>query len=499
MKIQALAVLDIGKTNKKITVFDTKLKLRDKVAHNFDTRIVDGVELEPLDDVREWMIEQLAKLSVQYEIQAIAISTHGAAVVTIDEDGQIACPVVSYTHEVDESLHDRFFQAAGNRDELQQRTATVEIRPLINPAKLLFFTRERWPDEWARVRTVLFLPQYFAYVLTGNVECDFTYVGCHSYLWDFGTWDWSDVTTQIGIEHALPGTPGPSWKSAGTVSPEISEQCALGPNVPVTVGIHDSNASLLPYLVSRTDSRFVLNSTGTWCVAMHPDTAVEFQAEEIGKSVFFNISAYGDPVKTSILAGGLEFESYSTVIKELHSASDFPKFDQTLYQRVISQRRYFIIPGILRGAGQFPDSRPRVVDGGREYLYEDIINGSVVPPLFQDLPAAFATLNLSIAFQSKIALERVGLKAGMDIFTEGGFRYNGDYNTLLATFFPENNVYLSDLEEATSFGAALTGLAMVEQTEPKAFADRVEIATYPVKAVSFDGLAAYESAFRSLT
>lgn len=499
MKTEAIAVFDVGKTNKKITVFDRELTLLDMHTKNFESRVVDGVELEPIDEVREWLLGELSRLSQRFAFVSIAITTHGAGVVTLDEAGEIACPVVSYTNPVEDALHDRFYKLVGNRDELQRETATVEVRPLINPAKLLFFTKERWPAEFARVRTILFFPQYFAYVLTGAATADFTYVGCHTYLWDFSRWEWSTVAATLGIESALPDTPRRSWEIAGTVTSEIADRCGIAPDTPVTVGIHDSNASLLPYLIKRDDRRFVLNSTGTWCVAMHPDTTVAFEEDEIGKSVFFNISAFGEPVKTSILLGGLEFETYSTILKDLHSDVVLPEFNRTLYQRVIDQRRHFIIPSVLPGTGQFPDSRARVMDGDREYPLEAITSGDLVPPLLQDLPAAYATLNLSIAIQSKIALERVGLEPGMEIYTEGGFRHNRDYNVLLASFFPENPVFLTGIEEATSFGAAITGLAALEGREPPVYADRFEIERFAVKPESFTGLAEYEAAFRALT
>lgn len=499
MKTEAVAVFDIGKTNKKIMVYDPDLKLLEKQTKNFESRIVDGVELEPIDEVREWLLEELTGLAERYEFVSIAITTHGAAVVTLDEDGAIACPVVSYTNPVEDALHDRFYRVAGDPVDLQRTTATVELKPLINPAKLLFFTKERWPEEFARIRHVLFLPQYFAYVLTGGITADYTYVGCHTYLWDFSRWDWSAVASTLGIESALPDTLRRSWESAGSVTAEIADRCGLPQGIPVTVGIHDSNASLLPYLLKRTDQRFVLNSTGTWCVAMHPDTKVSFEKEELGKSVFFNISAFGKPVKTTLVLGGLEFETYSTILKELHSTEDLPEFNKTLYQRVIDQRRHFIVPGVLPGAGQFPESRARIMDGDREYPLESIRRGEIVPPLLQDLPAAFATLNLSIAIQSKIGLERVGLKPGMEIYTEGGFRHNLDYNLLLASFFPDNTVYLTGIEEATSFGAAITGLAARDHRDPTAYTDLFAIETFEIKPETFEGLAEYEAAFRALT
>ncbi|MFW5694060.1 MAG: FGGY-family carbohydrate kinase [Alkalispirochaeta sp.] len=496
----AIAVFDVGKTNKKIMIFDGNLRLLDRRYRHFESEVVDGIELEPIDAVKEWLFATLKELSAEYTITSMAVTTHGASVVTLDDAGRPACPVVSYTHTPEDGFHDRFYAAVGSRDELQRKTATAEIKPLVNPGKLLFFTRETWPEQFKKVARVVFFPQYFAYLLTGKIAADYTYVGCHSYLWDFQTWNWSHVADELGIRAALPAEPTRSWTTIGTVSADASNQTGIGTDVPVTAGIHDSNASLLPYLLKKRGEDFLLNSTGTWCVAMNPGPrgegmAAEFADDEIGKTVFFNISAFGTPVKTSILMGGQEFETYTEILKHIHSTDLLPDFNKSLYQRVLDQRQHFIIPGIVPGSGQFPTSRARVIDAGREYELAEIQNGTVVPPLFQDLPAAYAALNLSLAIQSKVALERVGITPGMAIFTEGGFRHNLDYNILVGAFLGNNPVYLTGIEEATSLGAAITAIAARDGEEPAAYASLFEIETFPVRSEAFRGLAEYEAAF----
>lgn len=495
-----IAVFDVGKTNKKIMIFDGELSLLDRRYRHFESRVVDGVELEPIDEVAAWFLDTLGALAEEYTITAVGITTHGASVVTLDASGTIACPVVSYTHTPPDDLHDRFYDLVGTRDELQRRTATAELKPLINPAKLLFFTQEQWPERFARVARIVFLPQYFGYLLTGRIAADYTYVGCHTYLWDFEAWEWSSVAESLGLKSALPPTPSRSWETMGTITAEAARRTGLDTDVPVTVGIHDSNASLLPYLLRRSSEDFILNSTGTWCVAMNPGPnaagmPASFQSEEIGKTVFFNISAFGHPVKTTILMGGQEYETYTEILRDIHGTDLLPEFNRSLYQRVIDQKQHFIIPGVLPGTGQFPNSQARIIDAGREYSLEQVRSGDVVPPLFQDLPAAYATLNLSIALQSKVALQRVGIQPGMAIYTEGGFRHNLDYNILVAAFLDGNPVYLTGIEEATSFGAAITALAARDGEEPAAYAGLFEIETFPVKSEAFRGLDAYEAAF----
>jgi hypothetical protein len=106
----------------------------------------------------------------------------------------------------------------------------------------------------------------------------------------------------------------------------------------------------LPYLVKgRRD--FALNSTGTWCVAMHPASSVAFRDDELGKLVFYNLDAFNRPVKTSIFMGGLEFDAYTTLLKQINNQKELPPFNPETYNRALRESKCFILPSIVRGTG----------------------------------------------------------------------------------------------------------------------------------------------------
>ncbi len=491
---QAFVVFDVGKTNKKLLVYDEALELVTSAYESFPTQWVDGVEVEPLDEINSWFMTTLSDFAGRYPVRAVSVTTHGACFVCVDDKGEPAVPVVSYTHEPaeGEELHHAFYELVGDPEMLQRETATIELRPLVNPAKLLFFMRRQYPEGFARVTRILFYPQYFAYLLTGRVVADYTYVGCHTYLWDFAAKDWSHVARSLGIIDLLPSQIVPSWAPVGRVKPAIAQQLGLAEDTVVSAGIHDSNASILPYLLQESGD-FVLNSTGTWCVAMHPTEHVRFEQNEIGKSVFFNQSAFGTPVKTSILTGGLEFETYSALI----AGNQLETYiDAQLYERVVQERRQFILPSVLQGTGQFPSSEPRVVEDGRVYLLEDIQSGVSRPPFLDDPATAYAVLNLSLVIQTRIALERVGLRDGEKIFIEGGFRNNEAYKALLAGFFPNSDSALTTLEQATSFGAALVAKAARSEAAVETFAEDFELTPVPIEALVVPGMDEYIRVFK---
>jgi sugar (pentulose or hexulose) kinase len=492
----AIVVFDVGKTNKKLLVYDESLKLLTSSFQSFPTRMLDGVEVEPIDEIVSWFLETLGELAREYPVRAVSVTTHGAALVCLDENDEFSVPVVSYTHEPEhaEQLHNDFFELAGSRDRLQVETATIELQPLVNPAKLIFFLQRTYPEDFQRTRRILLYPQYFAYLLSGTPVADYTYVGCHSYLWDFSRKDWSHVADSLGVRGMLPDRIVAPWEPVGSVKPEIARTYGLGEDTVVSAGIHDSNASILPYLLKESND-FVLNSTGTWCVAMRPAQEVRFEASEVGKAVFYNQSAFGDPIKTSILIGGLEFDTYTELIGS-RGTDEAP--DPDLYRRIVAEKRQFILPSVLKGVGQFPTSDPRVVEDGTVYPLADIQAGRKRPPMFDDPAVALAVLNISLAIQSRIALQRVGLQDGETIYIEGGFRNNQAYTSLLAAFFPGSRTALTTLEQATSFGGAMVAHAALTGTPPPLMTDMYEITPKPIEPMPIEGMDAYEAAFVEL-
>jgi hypothetical protein len=193
--------------------------------------------------------------------------------------------------------------------------------------------------------------------------------------------------------------------------------------------------------------------------------------------------------------GGQEFETYTDVLREQFSLKGYPEFDPDLYRSIIKERAEFILPAVLQGSGQFPDSKPRIVDHGSVFPFGKVQAGEAVPELFSNSRRAYAVLNLSLAVQTVVALERIGLEQGVTVYTEGGFRKNEDYNILLASLVPKATFVLSGMSEATSFGAALVGWAAVEGKDLHDLAPRFALEQEPVREVELPGIAEYQKAF----
>ncbi len=485
-------------TNKKVAVYGEDLAQLEAEYRIFPPLMADGLRSHDLAGMEEWFLERLAAAAAKYPIRAIAVTTHGASFVCVGKDGKPCLPCVLYTEEPGEAFHERFYSLFGKPEELQARTGTPSFKAMINPAKGILFAKESFPESFAKTKSLLQYPQYWGFRLTGKAGAEGTYVGCHSYLWDWKAGRWSEVAEKLGIVGKMPARIGNSWDVLGAVSAEVAARTGLAPGVLVTMGIHDSNSSLLPHFAKKGPEGFILNSTGTWCVIMNPVREYGFAPEELGKVVFFNQSAFLTPVKTAIFLGGLEFETWSRLLMEMNGRTELPPFDKALYDRVLERRSLFVLPEIVAGSGQFPGSEPRVVDGGKAYSLEGMRAGRAAPPSFRNYEEGIAALRISLAIQTLVALERAGIDGTKELFIEGGFRKNEAYNALLSAALPGNKVSLTDMAEATALGAAMTAKMALTGKKLSELAGDFAVEYKEVPKADFPAFGAYRDAWLDL-
>ncbi|MDR1470602.1 MAG: carbohydrate kinase [Spirochaetaceae bacterium] len=460
----AVAVFDVGMTNKKVTVFDDTLKRLDMTHKNFTPRKASAggreFEVHDLAGIKDFFLGELQKFAAMYPIKAVAVTTHGATFVCLDEAGEVCAPCVLYTHEPGEAFHRAFYTKVGGRDTLQRTTFTPPFSAMINAAKGIFFLQTYLPDEFARTKTILNYPSYWGYVLSGVCGAEPTSIGCHTYLWDHAKGVYSGVTDKLGIRGLLPENYRNSYETLGVIRPRIARETGLSPDTIVTMGIHDSNASLLPYLVKEKAGDFVLNSTGTWCVLMKPGETLDYEPGDIGNVVFFNQSALRKPVKTAIFLGGMELDSYITRYQEINGTATFPPYDPAAFNAVHRENDTFLLPEIVAGSGQFAKTRAGILEKGTFYPFAEITPGHH-PEIIRQPERFWALVDTSLVIQTLAALDRAGRKNGDRVFTEGGFRRNRGYNALLSFALPDNEALLTNLNEATSFGAAMTAIMAI--------------------------------------
>ena len=95
--VRYVAVIDLGKTNSKVALVDTRQAKEINVIRQPTVALTDGPYLS-LDQagIHRFILSSLKTLQEQASIDAITVTTHGATVALLDASGALAMPVLDY-------------------------------------------------------------------------------------------------------------------------------------------------------------------------------------------------------------------------------------------------------------------------------------------------------------------------------------------------------------------------------------------------------------------
>src|SRR5690349_8066207 len=106
-KTPVIAVFDVGKTNKKLFLFDERYQIVfERSARFLETVDEDGDACENLESLRLSVFDSLREVfkNPQFEIRAINFATYGASLVYVDEAGKPLTPLYNYLKAYPEEL-----------------------------------------------------------------------------------------------------------------------------------------------------------------------------------------------------------------------------------------------------------------------------------------------------------------------------------------------------------------------------------------------------------
>jgi sugar (pentulose or hexulose) kinase len=296
-----IAVIDIGKTNAKLALVDLDTRSEVAVITRPNT-VSPGPPWGHFDTEGHWafILSGLKKFHKDHGIEAISVTTHGASVVLLDEQGQLAAPILDYEHPIPDDVAQDYDAI---RPDFQQ-TGSPRLAHGLNVGAQLHYQFRQDPTLLERTKTILGYPQFWGHRLTGEVAFDVTSIGCHTDLWAPREAGFSDLVARLGIADKL----APVCNANGVlghIRADIAAQTGLPPSTPVAVGIHDSNASLYPHILSEK-APFSVVSTGTWVIVM----AIGGKAVDLDprRDTLINVNALGDPVPSARFMGGREYE-----------------------------------------------------------------------------------------------------------------------------------------------------------------------------------------------
>lgn len=423
--IPVVAVFDVGKTNKKLFLFDEHYNLvYERSAKFIETTDEDGDPCENLESLRLSVFDSLHQVfrMKQFDIKAINFASYGASLVYVDKDGVPLTPLYNYLKPYPEELSEELYSKYGGATNFSVETASPRLGSL-NAALQLYRIKKQKPEVFEQIHYALHLPQYLSFLISGEYYSDKTSIGCHTAMWDFKKGDYHRWLSEEGLLEKM--APLISGK-------EVFAATFPGSTYKVGTGFHDSSSALIPYLINFHEP-FVLISTGTWCISMNPFTKTELTEEELEKDCLCYMTYDGRAVKASRLFAGYEHEIQCKRIAEHFGVS-------------VSKLRHIEIDWSIISR---IDNISHQDKGLHRFSKRDLSS-------FRNYIEAYHAL-MCYLVQAQIQSTDLVLK-GTDcrrIFVDGGFSKNNLYMNLLARYYPHIEVFAASMAQATALGAAL--------------------------------------------
>lgn len=449
--MNVIAIFDIGKTNKKLFLFEENYRIvLEKSTQLAETVDDDGDPCENLESLEHFVLDALAEMlsDTRFSIKAVNFSAYGASFVHIDNEGCPVAPLDNYLKDYPSELLDQFYDQYGGRAKMARETSSPVLGNL-NSGMQLYRIKYQKPELFNRIKYSLHLPQYLSYLLTGAPHTDITSVGCHTGLWDFSNNKYHEWVYKEELDQKFPPI---------VASNSVFPAKAQGSNYVVGVGLHDSSAALIPYLVNFNES-FVLISTGTWCISLNPFNHSPLTEEELASDCLCYMQYQGRPVKASRLFAGNEHEVQINKIAT-HFNVDAEVFKAMAFD-----------PSIIGKLGMEHQAIPQ------GSLWHTCAFSARTLADFASYTEAYHQLMLDIMYHQHESTSMVlhGTKVRR-IFVDGGFSKNSVYMNLLAKAFPNMEVFAASMAQATAIGAAI---AIHHYWNPKTLpADIIELKYY---------------------
>lgn len=189
---------------------------------------------------------------------SVGIDTWGVDFVLLDEKGERIGSAVAYRDGRTRGIEDTVFQAIPE-EELYGRTGIQ--RQSFNTVYQLMALKKDAPEQLEQAETLLMIPDYFHYLLSGTAAAEYTeattgqLVSPETKDWDFGLIRRLGYPERIFRKIVLPGT------VLGNLRPEVREEVGYDCKV-TTPASHDTASAVLAVPAEGDDVLYI--SSGTW-------------------------------------------------------------------------------------------------------------------------------------------------------------------------------------------------------------------------------------------
>lgn len=423
-----IAVLDIGKTNVKLSVADRAGTVLDARSHANPTRPGPPWRHHDLATLCPWVAECLAALCRRHPIGHLVPVGHGSGGVLVGDDPDAGgtgatLPMIDYEDPCPGEIDAAYRARAGT---FEDRGSAVMMASTHAARQLLRMQLEA-PGAFAGARHFLNVAQYWAWWLCGVAASELSAMGAQSQLWNVPRRRWAPIVAAESWAHLLPPF-RPAWETLGTLRPALARRHDLPEGLSVHTGAHDSSAHFYRYLAAGLEG-FTLVSTGTWIVAMSREARPE--RLDAARGMTINADVEGNPVGGALSMGGREFSEIAGAGWKGEAA------DSAALGRVVAKGT-MALPSFGDSAGQFPGSAGR---------------GKIIGPPPETQAERTALAVLYAALLTLACTEALG--GGARLILDGAFLQEPLYAPLVAALRTEAPTEISPGSSGVAAGAAL--------------------------------------------
>lgn len=337
-----IAVIDIGKTNKKIFLFDENFEVCLENSTQFEEILdEDGFPCDDLESIENWILNEIEKVQDHqyYNLKAINFSTHGASLIYLDKEGKRVAPLYNYLKPLEIDSFKNFHKDNGGVEEFSRRTASPAYGMLNTGLQILKLKKEK-PQIWDKVDSILHYPQYLSYLFTKKITSDFTSVGAHTATWDFDNMEYHSWLKKESIN--LPEPTNGEMAITANVN---------GKKVAVGSGLHDSSSSIIPVLEEDKSEDFILLSTGTWIIAMNPFSQETLTSHQLTNNCLCFMTPKKQQIKSSMQFLGRIHEVYLEPLSkhynvDINSHLNLELNEKLCQELIVEKAQIFLSEGI---------------------------------------------------------------------------------------------------------------------------------------------------------
>jgi sugar (pentulose or hexulose) kinase len=214
-----------------------------------------------------------------------------------------------------------------------------------------------------------------------------------------------------------------------------------GKTIEAGVGIHDSSAALAPYIMAAPEN-FVLISTGTWCINMNPFNSEPLTKEELEQDCLCYMGVHGKPVKSSRFFLGRIHDLNVERLEEYFFT------DESAYKEVDPP---------MSTIRELWESGEETQVFFRKEIPVGLVDLGVECRQFGSFDEAYTRLMVDLCRKAVHSIRLILAEEDKTehLYLTGGFARNPIFRTIICLAFPGKRVFTSDVDNASSLGAAL--------------------------------------------